>query len=85
VIGEPSAANRKSDLTPLNPRRWDASFPGDCQWLILRFPLKSGHFLFPSESLYFVGAEEGATSVISGMYVHEFVHDARHLLGFPCH
>ena len=36
-------------------------------------------------ALYFVGAEEGATSMISGMYVHEFVHDGRHLLGFPCH
>lgn len=36
-------------------------------------------------ALYFVGVEEGATSLISGMYVHEFVHDGRHLLGFPCH
>ena len=35
--------------------------------------------------VYFVGAEEGATSLIKGMYVHEWVHDARHLLGFPCH
>lgn len=35
--------------------------------------------------LYFVGAEQGATSIISGHYVHEFVHDGRHLLGFPCH
>jgi hypothetical protein len=35
--------------------------------------------------LYFVGAEEGATSLISGHGVHEFVHDGRHLLGFPCH
>jgi Probable cobalt transporter subunit (CbtB) len=35
--------------------------------------------------IYFVGAEEGATSIIPGMYVHEFVHDGRHLLGFPCH
>ena len=35
--------------------------------------------------IYFVGAEQGATSLISGHYVHEFVHDARHLLGFPCH
>jgi hypothetical protein len=35
--------------------------------------------------IYFVGAEQGATSIIPGMYVHEFVHDARHLLGFPCH
>jgi hypothetical protein len=36
-------------------------------------------------ALYFVGAEEGATSIVPGMYVHEFVHDGRHLLGFPCH
>ena len=36
-------------------------------------------------AIYFVGAEEGATSIFSGMYIHEFVHDGRHLLGFPCH
>ncbi len=36
-------------------------------------------------AIYFVGAEEGATSLVSGMYVHEWVHDSRHLLGFPCH
>jgi hypothetical protein len=36
-------------------------------------------------AIYFVGAEQGATSVISGHYIHEFVHDARHLNGFPCH
>jgi hypothetical protein len=35
--------------------------------------------------LYFVGAEQGATSLIGGSSVHEFLHDARHLLGFPCH
>lgn len=35
--------------------------------------------------IYFVGAEQGATSIISGEYVHEFVHDGRHLVGFPCH
>jgi cobalt transporter subunit CbtB len=35
--------------------------------------------------IYFVGIEEGATSIIPGMYVHEYVHDGRHLLGFPCH
>lgn len=35
--------------------------------------------------VYFVGAEEGATSIIGGSTVHELVHDARHLLGFPCH
>ncbi|GGF73470.1 cobalt transporter [Azorhizobium oxalatiphilum] len=36
-------------------------------------------------ALYFVGAEQGATALFSGSAVHEFVHDGRHLLGFPCH
>jgi hypothetical protein len=36
-------------------------------------------------AIYFVGSEQGAFSLIDGMYVHEFVHDGRHLLGFPCH
>ncbi|MFF3544118.1 CbtB-domain containing protein [Streptomyces platensis] len=35
--------------------------------------------------LYFIGAEQGATSLLSGTEVHEWVHDGRHLLGFPCH
>lgn len=36
-------------------------------------------------AMYFVGVEEGAMAIFNGMYVHEFVHDGRHLLGFPCH
>jgi hypothetical protein len=36
-------------------------------------------------AIYFVGVEEGALAVFNSMYVHEFVHDGRHLLGFPCH
>jgi cobalt transporter subunit CbtB len=24
-------------------------------------------------------------AIFNGMDVHEFVHDGRHLLGFPCH
>jgi Probable cobalt transporter subunit (CbtB) len=35
--------------------------------------------------IYFVGVDEGAASVIPGSNVHEWVHDGRHLLGFPCH
>ncbi len=35
--------------------------------------------------MYIVGVEQGATSLVGGNYVHEWVHDARHLLGFPCH
>lgn len=35
---------------------------------------------------YFVGFDAGVTSVFGRtMMVHEFMHDARHLLGFPCH
>ena len=35
---------------------------------------------------YFIGMDQGATSVFGhNMMIHEFVHDARHLLGFPCH
>ncbi len=36
-------------------------------------------------AIYFIGAEQGATALISGHLIHEFVHDGRHLLGFPCH
>lgn len=35
--------------------------------------------------VYFVGVEQGALSLISSDVVHEFVHDARHLAGLPCH
>jgi cobalt transporter subunit CbtB len=30
-------------------------------------------------ALYFVGSFQGS------MWLHEYVHDGRHLLGFPCH
>lgn len=37
-------------------------------------------------ALYFVGVDQGAVSLLGGdSHVHEFMHDARHLLGFPCH
>jgi hypothetical protein len=35
---------------------------------------------------YLVGLDEGLTSIFGKtMVVHEWVHDARHFLGFPCH
>jgi hypothetical protein len=35
---------------------------------------------------YFIGIDQGMTSVFgNNVLVHEFVHDARHFLGFPCH
>ena len=35
-------------------------------------------------TLYLVGFDQGALSR-SGMYMHELMHDGRHLLGLPCH
>ena len=35
---------------------------------------------------YFIGVDQGAYSVFGqDLHLHEFVHDGRHLLGFPCH
>ncbi|NUR27468.1 MAG: CbtB-domain containing protein [Catenulispora sp.] len=45
-----------------------------------------GTLLFGLLAYYFVGVDQGAFSVFGGdLHLHEFVHDARHLLGFPCH
>ncbi len=49
------------------------------QWLV-------GTLLFSALLYYFIGIDQGATSIFGNdMHIHEFVHDARHLLGFPCH
>ncbi|HUL99536.1 MAG TPA: CbtB domain-containing protein [Mycobacterium sp.] len=57
----------------------DLSAAGAALWL-------AGTVFFALLVLYFVGFDQGATSVFgSDTHVHEFVHDARHLLGFPCH
>jgi cobalt transporter subunit CbtB len=35
---------------------------------------------------YFIGVDEGMTSVFGNtLVIHEWVHDGRHFLGFPCH
>ena len=36
-------------------------------------------------AMYFISSEQGAFAVFSGAGIHEWVHDGRHLLGFPCH
>ena len=43
--------------------------------------------LFLALAMYFlIGIDQGAVSVFGqNSNIHEFVHDARHLLGFPCH
>jgi putative cobalt transporter subunit CbtB len=41
---------------------------------------------FALVAYYFIGVDEGMTSVFGDtLRVHEFVHDGRHFLGFPCH
>ncbi|MCF8611772.1 CbtB-domain containing protein [Gordonia sp. HY285] len=35
---------------------------------------------------YFLGYDQGAVSIFGDdTHVHEFIHDSRHFLGFPCH
>jgi hypothetical protein len=52
---------------------------------------RAGFWLFGTALLamliyYFIGVDQGAFSIFgSDMHVHEFVHDGRHFLGFPCH
>ena len=35
--------------------------------------------------LFLVTSDQGAVSIPAGNAIHEWVHDGRHLLGFPCH
>ncbi|MFL6090672.1 MAG: CbtB-domain containing protein [Aeromicrobium sp.] len=35
--------------------------------------------------VFFISADGGAITLPGGLAVHEWVHDGRHLLGFPCH
>ena len=42
--------------------------------------------VFSSLVYYFVGVDQGAVSVFGNdLHVHEFLHDGRHVLAFPCH
>lgn len=47
-------------------------------WLILGT-------LFSLIVLVLLSAAQGAVPFPEGTGIHEFVHDGRHLLGFPCH
>jgi hypothetical protein len=60
-------------------RTWDLSGVRAALWL-------SGTAFLALLVLYLVGLDQGATSIFgSDRHIHEFMHDARHLLGFPCH
>lgn len=57
----------------------DLSAAGSALWL-------AGTVFLALLVLYFLGLDQGAVSVFGNdTVIHEFVHDARHLLGYPCH
>lgn len=46
----------------------------------------TGTMVLAVMAYYFLGYDQGAVSVFgSDTHIHEFVHDSRHFLGFPCH
>ena len=74
LTGPPSAVAAPSGAATLPPFSVSQVLP----WLVF-----AGLLLVTL--MYFVSAEQGATSLLAGDAVHEWVHDSRHLLGFPCH
>jgi len=46
--------------------------------------MATGVVLLALLTLYLVGFDDGAISR-SGMFMHELMHDGRHLLAVPCH
>ena len=42
-------------------------------------------FLAAAIILFFISADQGIVSIPAGNAIHEWVHDGRHLLGYPCH
>jgi hypothetical protein len=75
-------ADSPSHALPSAPamRGRSISISGGNQWLI-------GTVLVVVLLYYLIGVDEGAYSLFGSksMFIHEFVHDARHFLGFPCH
>lgn len=51
---------------------------------LLQYTALAATILLALLVLYLVGFDQGAVSR-SGMYLHELMHDGRHLMGVPCH
>lgn len=65
--------------TGIRARAIDLSVTGAALWL-------AATAFLALLALYFVGFDQGAVSLFgSDTHLHEFVHDGRHLLGYPCH
>lgn len=41
--------------------------------------------LFAMSVLVLISSVQGAITIPEGTAIHEWVHDARHLMGYPCH
>jgi Probable cobalt transporter subunit (CbtB) len=68
-----------TETKPRYPTRIDVAGLAATAWL-------AGTMFLALLVLYFVGLDQGATSIFgSDTHIHEFMHDARHLLGYPCH
>jgi cobalt transporter subunit CbtB len=68
-----------SQATTTRARPLDLSEARSALWL-------AGTVFLALLVIYFIGFDQGAVSVFGNdAHVHEFMHDARHLLGFPCH
>ncbi|AEV75872.1 hypothetical protein MycrhN_5398 [Mycolicibacterium rhodesiae NBB3] len=68
-----------TEARPISAARIDVSAVAAAAWL-------TGTAFLALLVLYVVGLDQGATSILgSDTHIHEFVHDARHLLGYPCH
>jgi hypothetical protein len=65
----------------------DRQLPGDLAPVPLRHWVRwaAVGVVLSLVALFVVGLEQGAVSLLQGELLHEFLHDARHLLGFPCH
>jgi hypothetical protein len=75
--------SRRLTVTTVNPDagRLPVVLPVDKAGLYL-----VGSVFFALVLYYFIGVDQGAVSIFGNdTHVHEFVHDARHFLGFPCH
>ncbi|MDL9937137.1 CbtB-domain containing protein [Gordonia sp. ABSL1-1] len=77
-----TASTKSATLAVAKPRALavpDVSAASAALWLTLTL-------VFAAMAYYFLGYDQGAVSIFgSDTHVHEFVHDARHFLGFPCH
>ena len=79
VIPERFFAVSVSTETQATARPATLSIPTSLAWTALM--IVAGLAVY-----YFVGVDQGMVSLFGkDTHIHEFVHDARHFLGFPCH